>query len=210
MLKRLWSRQLGLLLTGILATGAILGVYAAGALDRWEGDAIDLGFQVRGERVPTDVAVVAVDDKTLTSARWRWPFPRSVHGRLVDRLHAAGVREIVYDVQFTERTKDKPWEDLALYDALGNAGGAVLATSETDRFGHSNVLGGDENLRRIHARAGAAALVSERGGVTRRIPLADGGLRSLSVAAAERLRVPVAMDAFGTHGDLITSRARHL
>ena len=90
--------------------------------------------------------VVAIDDRTFqaAAARARWPFPRSLHAEVIDRLRAAGAREIVYDVQFTEPTDDR--EDLALYDALGRAGGRVLATTETDGHGHTNVLGGDANL----------------------------------------------------------------
>ena len=49
---------------------------------------------------------------------------------MVRHLHAAGAREIVYDVQFTEPTRRR--EDLALFNAIGDAGGAVLATSESD------------------------------------------------------------------------------
>ena len=67
------------------------------------------------------------------------------------RLHEAGAREIVYDVQFTEPTT--PREDGALTTRSARAGGAVLATSETDGRRHTNVLGGDDNLRSIGARA---------------------------------------------------------
>ena len=62
---------------------------------------------------------------------------------MIDRLHVAGAREIVYDVQFTEpRTAQ---EDGDLYDAIGAAGGATLATSQSDAQGRTNVLGGDAN-----------------------------------------------------------------
>ena len=80
--------------------------------------------------MPGDVAVVAIDDVTFSDLERQWPFPRSLMGRAVERLGQAGAREIVIDVQYTEKSTDR--EDLALYDAIGNAGGAVLATTETD------------------------------------------------------------------------------
>jgi HD-GYP domain-containing protein (c-di-GMP phosphodiesterase class II) len=104
---------------------------------------------------------------------------------VVDRLHQAGARAIVYDVQFTERTKDS--EDLALYDALGRAGGAVLATSESDGRGGTNVLGGDENLRAIGARAAASDLTNDSTGAVERFPYAVRGLPSMAVVTAERV-----------------------
>ena len=73
-----------------------------------------------------------------------------MHARLIDRLRDDGARVIVYDVQFTEPTD--PADDLALYESVRRAGDVVLATTEVDGAGHTNVLGGDANLRRIGAR----------------------------------------------------------
>ena len=193
-------RALAVMAAGLVAGAAAWAADGLGALDRVNGDTIDRAFAHRGATVPQDVAVVAIDTRTLDTLPWRWPYPRTAHARIVDRLHAAGAREIVYDVEFSQPTRDKPWEDLALFDALARAGGGVLATSETDAQGHSNVLGGDANLARIHARAGAAAIDVDRGGVARRVPLQDGGLATLAVTAARRAGVPVPLGAFGGQG----------
>jgi CHASE2 domain-containing sensor protein len=134
------------------------------------------------------VAVVAVDSKSFDVLREQWPFPRSLHGRVVRRLHAAGARGIVYDVQFTEPTV--PREDLALYDAIGAAGGAVLATTEVGPGGRTDVLGGDENLRRIGARAAASDLTNDGSGAIVRFPHSINGLATLPVTAARRAGAP--------------------
>ena len=89
--------------------------------------------------------------------------------------HAAGAREIVYDVQFTEPTE--PREDLALYKAVEAAGGAVLATSESDGRGHTKVLGGDENLARVGAQAAASDLLNDAGGADLAVPTRGGRSR---------------------------------
>ena len=82
---------------------------------------------------------------TFSDLERQWPFPRSLHGRAIDALRKAGARRIVYDVQFTEPTSER--EDLALFRAIARADDVVLATTETDGRGGTNVLGGDENVR---------------------------------------------------------------
>jgi response regulator RpfG family c-di-GMP phosphodiesterase len=194
-----------LLVSGLIAVCIGALAYLTGAFASLERDSLALRFQLRDTPAPRDVAVVGIDGASFADLQQRWPFPRSLHARLVDRLHAAGAREIVYDVQFTEPTTPK--EDMALYRALGRAGGAVLATGETDGSGHSNVLGGDDNLARIDSQAGAANLDNEVGGVVTRVPYEVGGLKSLAVAAAERAtRHPASSAAFGGDGAWIDYR----
>jgi HD-GYP domain-containing protein (c-di-GMP phosphodiesterase class II) len=130
--------------------------------------------------------VVGIDAKTFGELQKTWPFPRSLHGRVVRRLHAAGAREIVYDVQFTEPTR--PREDLALFNAIADAGGAVLATSESEGDGSTNVLGGDDNLRSIGASAAASDLRNDTSGAIASFPRAAGGLDSIAVVTTERLQ----------------------
>src|SRR5262249_36623719 len=58
-------------------------------------------------------------------------------------------------------------------------------TSESDGHGHSNVLGGDANLRRVGARA-AAANLEGRGSELTRFKADIDGLPTLAVTAAKR------------------------
>jgi len=169
-------------------------VETTGALDGLERETLKARFDLRGAERPDDVVVVAIDAKTFGVLREQWPFPRSLHGRAVRRLHAAGARDIVYDVQFTEPTS--PREDLALFDAIGEAGGAVLATSESDRRGETNVLGGDANLRKVHARAGASDLHNDGAGAVTHLPREVGGLESMAVVTAERAGAEAPRAAF--------------
>jgi hypothetical protein len=76
---------------------------------------------------------------------------------------------------------------MALYDALDRAGGAVLATSESDGRGGTNVLGGDDNLRAIRSVAAGSDLTNDSTGAIERFPYAVRGLKSLGVATAERV-----------------------
>jgi CHASE2 domain-containing sensor protein len=117
------------------AVAAAIGVvtYATGQFDEQELETVDTRFSVRGSETPSpDVAVVAVDDETFNQLKLQWPFPRSIHGKLIDRLREDGVKTIVYDVQFTEPTTPK--QDNALVEAVARATragtGVVLATEE--------------------------------------------------------------------------------
>ena len=134
-----------MLLAGIVAVAAGLAADAGDLLSGPEQDTLSLRFQLRGEQPVEDVTVVAIDDITFSDLRRQWPFPRSLHARAIDRLRSAGARVIAYDVQFTEETK--PREDLALFDAVARAPGTVLATTETDGRGHTQILGGRQPPR---------------------------------------------------------------
>jgi CHASE2 domain-containing sensor protein len=192
------------LTAGLLAAALAGGAQATGALQALESSTIDQRFDRRPAQPPDDVVVVAVDDVTFSELGHAWPLPRSLYGRAVDRLHAAGAREIVLDVQFTEPTKER--EDMALYNAIKRAGGAVLATSETDGHANTNVLGGDENLRAIGARAAASNLPGEGRGVLRRFTASVTNLPTLAVVVAERRGQLVRASNFAPGGSYIDFR----
>jgi CHASE2 domain-containing sensor protein len=178
----------------LLAAAVGIVVQLSGVLGGVERETLQARFAIRGAERPSDVVVVAIDAKTFDVLREQWPFPRSLHGRVVRRLHAAGAREIVYDVQFTEPTTAR--EDLALYEAIDAAGGAVLATSETDGRGGTNVLGGEDNLRAIGARAAASDLHTDSAGAITHFPHTVNGLESIPVATAARAEQPADLRAF--------------
>jgi CHASE2 domain-containing sensor protein len=177
----------------IAALGAIalaacaVGIAAreSGALAPLEREALKTRFDVRGAEPVQGLLVVGIDAKTFTEFNTNWPFRRSYHAGVVRKLHAAGARTIVYDVQFTEPTKRR--EDLALYNALGDGGGGILATSESDGHGHTRVFGGDDNLARINSRAAASDLRNDTSGAIASFPREVGGLESIAVVTSERL-----------------------
>jgi adenylate cyclase len=171
------------LLVALVAAGLWIATYAAGGLSVLELDAVDARFSVRPDRSPHQVAFVAIDDVTFSDLNERWPFPRSLHARLIDRLERAGARTIAYDVQFTEPTTVR--EDNALIEAVDRASRIVLATTEVDDQGRTRVLGGEELLAEIGARSGNAILNQDEGGVQRSFPYSFDGLEGFAVVAAE-------------------------
>jgi CHASE2 domain-containing sensor protein len=196
--------------TVIAVVAALVAIGAGGAaefarlLPGLEQDSVTQRFERRGAVSAPGLLVVAIDDKTFDDLGESWPFPRSRHAQAIDRLRRDGARAIVYDVQFTEQTT--PREDNALIEAVGRARNVVLATAETDEHGNSNVLGGDDHLARLGARAGASNLPPGPGGVLQRFNASAGGLETLAMAAAQRVGRAPAIGAFDHGGAWIDFR----
>jgi adenylate cyclase len=121
--RRLVIRIAACVLISVALTGFTAAVASANRLGRFEGIAYDLAFP-RGD-LDDSVAVVAIDDKALKEVDATWPWSRSLHADLVDRLSAAGARLIVFDVVFDSDQPDDP----ALAESMRAAGNVVLGAS---------------------------------------------------------------------------------
>jgi adenylate cyclase len=174
------------LTVGLAMIGLTLATYFSGLLDQQELETVDARFAIRGKEKTPPVVVVQIDDVTFSDLGLQWPFPRHVHGQVIDRLVRDGAKVIAVDIQFTEQTK--PSEDNALFQAVARSHGrTVLATTEANPQGGTNVLGGDANLRSVGAEAGDSNFAPDQGGVIRRMAYRlDYGLKSFAVEAAER------------------------
>jgi adenylate cyclase len=178
------ARNIGLLAVAVLAIAVGVAGYAAHLLRSFELGTVDTRFSIRGKQPrPEDIVVVGIDDTTFNQLGKQWPFPRHLHGLLIERLTEAGATAIGYDVQFTEPTE--PREDNALVAAVERAHNVVLSTTEVNERGESNVFGGEEVVKQIGARAANTTIQVDPGGVLRRFPVAFDGLVSFPVALAE-------------------------
>ncbi len=74
-------------------------------------------------RQPTgDIVVVDIDAKSIV-AIGSWPWPRRLHASLIDKLVAAGVSDIAFDIDFSAATN--PTDDAALEAAIERAAGKI-------------------------------------------------------------------------------------
>jgi adenylate cyclase len=209
-MRRRWQalRPRGLRLRTVLFLSVGLGATALGligygtdALRNLELDSVDARFSIRGkQKPPSDLIVVQIDDVTFDELNLRWPFPRTVHAKVIDRITADRPKAIAYDVQFTEPS-ERESDDLALAEAISKANGkVVLATTEVDERGRTAILGGDDVLREIGARPANALLPPDPGAVNRRVSYAVDKLKSLAVVATEVASGrPVRPGLFGGH-----------
>ncbi|NND97411.1 MAG: CHASE2 domain-containing protein, partial [Pirellulaceae bacterium] len=47
--------------------------------------------------VDSNIVIVSIDSESLAELR-QWPWPRSLHARLLDRLREAGAQRVFYDI----------------------------------------------------------------------------------------------------------------
>ncbi|HEX4859532.1 MAG TPA: CHASE2 domain-containing protein [Usitatibacteraceae bacterium] len=72
-----------------------------------------------------DIVIVGIDDDSLAQIG-RWPWPRSVHPYLLDRLARAKPKVVVFDVILSEPDRTVPANDEKLADAIKRNGKVVL------------------------------------------------------------------------------------
>jgi adenylate cyclase len=180
-------RRRGRAMLVVVLIAAAIGVvfYATGLMGTLEAQSVDARFEVRGTQAkPEEIVVVGVDDKTFDELpNTRWPYPRSLEGRVIENLTKAGAKAIAVDIQFTEQTTPK--QDDALIEAVEGFPGIVLSTTETNKKGESRIFGGEEVVHEVGARAGDTQVPAESGGTTRKMFYEFGGLTSFPVATAE-------------------------
>lgn len=81
--------------------------------------------------LPVDprILLVSIDDQSLKKLG-QWPWPRSVHADLIDRLSTARPAGILFDVIFSE--PGDAADDQRLADAVCRAGNVLLPTASSD------------------------------------------------------------------------------
>jgi adenylate cyclase len=166
---------------GLALTGASLVAYGANLFRQLEVDSLRARFDVRGtEQPPHDIVFVDIDTDTLTALRQTWPIDRRHHAKLIRTIGSASPKAIAYDVQFTEETAAV--DDNALISAVSDVGKIVLAATETDATGATNVFGGAPIPG---FQPGNALIEPDPGGVLRRLRYSIGGLETFAVATVE-------------------------
>ncbi len=109
-----WKKRTAIsILIGAVAAACFVLIYLIEDVTRLnvlanvETGLIDLRFRVRGIRPPSgEVAVVAIDSKSVERIG-RFPWERTVHARLIDRLREWGASAVAFDVLFFERQGER-------------------------------------------------------------------------------------------------------
>lgn len=119
-----------------LGTGLLAMLLASGRSARLDHALYDLHMRHWGYDPGNGVVIVAIDPESL-AALGRWPWPRAVHARLIDRLDADGVRGIGMDVTVSEPDLGQPQNDRALAAAVARSQRVVMPV-----FAEAPALGG--------------------------------------------------------------------
>ncbi|MFZ6015291.1 MAG: CHASE2 domain-containing protein [Patescibacteria group bacterium] len=180
-----------------LLVGLILGLLCAsallfGLLETWSrriSDRLYLPY-----RPDSRIVMVAIDDASMARLG-RWPWDRSVHASLINKLASFDPIAIGYDVNFPEVSNET--SDTALAEAIRNAGNVVLPVElelvYDPVMGYYTVQRTLPSISKISSAAkkvGHTNTPQDIDGVVRRIPLVayhddDTPIKAFGVQIAE-------------------------
>ena len=128
----MFKKKYILTIIGILLPTLILFFFPATRLGNninlwWD----DFLYYLRGEKSsPKEIIVVAIDEPSFQEIGLQWPWPRSLHAQLIDRLKKNGAKSIAFDILFVEHSK-YPGDDDIFAASIKNAGNVVLGANIT-------------------------------------------------------------------------------
>jgi signal transduction histidine kinase/CHASE2 domain-containing sensor protein len=134
------ARRIAWLITIVLIS-TVIGLGISWRLPELDAAARDWMLRTRGAIAPpAEVAIIAIDEHSIARLG-RFPWPRSITARLLDRIGAAQPKAIALDVLYSEPTE--PEDDEALATAIARAGNVVVAAQlarTTDERGETRVV----------------------------------------------------------------------
>jgi putative nucleotidyltransferase with HDIG domain len=207
-----WER-----LAGALWAVLVAAMFGLGTLERLELITYDWRLRANPDPPRQDIVIVGIDSPSL-KALAAWPWSRSVHADLVDRLTRARARVIAFDVDFsTPRTRR---EDADLVRAVSRSGRVVLASFQEHRALDGGAVVEYASLpypalSKAARAVGSINLTIDADGAIRRAPIdspmlgAEGWSFAVQTARAylDTVRAPVLRTVEGAL-DLGTHRAK--
>ena len=111
--------------TGLtLALIAVL-IILSGVLIRFDNLYYDLGRYLTFKPAPADIVIAAIDEASLNKIG-RWPWSRTIHADLLNKLTTEQPKVIGLDIIFAEPELNHPEADLVLEQAIAKARNVVL------------------------------------------------------------------------------------
>ena len=118
-----------------------------------------LNYLHEGDSKIDDVVIVGIDETSFQAMEMQWPWPREVHGELVNEISKFNPKSIVFDVVFSEPSNEV--SDNHFADSIANAKKVVLASDLSIREGQ--FLSGTVETRPLELFEKAGALVGLAG-----------------------------------------------
>ena len=92
---------------------------------RWDNLLYDAQSSFWTRTIPDDIIIIDIDDESLEQIG-RWPWPRSVHAEIINKLDLESPRVIALDIIFNEPDSNNPVSDVLLARAMRKSGKVVL------------------------------------------------------------------------------------
>jgi CHASE2 domain-containing sensor protein/signal transduction histidine kinase len=180
-------REWALLLVALL----LLAFALPGSTLFWRVDQTLYDESLRLTRTPVhpDIVVIAIDDNSLARIG-RWPWRRTVHAALLDRLATANTKGVFLDIMFAEADPD-PTQDTLLASAIARHGKVVLPVSLDITEGVRRARSATPVVRDAARSLGHINATLDPDGSLRRVPLA-AGIGEPNIPHATRTLVDIA------------------
>ena len=140
------------------------------------------------EKSQFPITLVGIDEASFSKLGLQWPWPRSLHAKLLDRLAAAGAAVVVFDVVFSEPSNEP--DDKRFADSIRRAGNVVLAANrvyhETSSVRQWLRLDPIQAFLDAGAQTGLATVTLDRDLVVRQIPESGDALWRTAIARVIR------------------------
>ncbi len=154
--------------------------------------AYDIYSCIRGIAPPPDnIVIVGIDEESFSVMKLPWPWPRSVHGKMIKTLRSSGARGIIMDIIFSDPSK--PQEDRAMAEAIKEQGKVVLAADfeiiKTEKYSQKNLVTPLEEFVSAGALFGVSFIPVDTDNVVRRFSWEASEIPSLEAAALEMLGI---------------------
>jgi EAL domain-containing protein (putative c-di-GMP-specific phosphodiesterase class I)/CHASE2 domain-containing sensor protein/GGDEF domain-containing protein len=114
----------------------LLGLTLGGMLSSLDSRLSDWRLEWNSIPASGNTILVEIDSKSLNEIGV-WPWPRSLHASLLDRLMEAGADEVAFDIDFSSASD--PFEDALFTAALERAGGYAWLAAFAQADPHGNM-----------------------------------------------------------------------
>ncbi len=190
---RLWTRRTQL---QALTLTSLLLVVLFRTFSAWqllEAKSFDVLSTIHPPGISSDgPVIVAIDEPSLAEINTQWPWPRSLHAKLVRQLRAAGAKAIGIDIIFAEPSNtadDEAFAAAMQQDVVLAGDETLIRTPQADQLVRATPL---PQFGDAGASTGIASVSLGGDGVFRRLPeYIDGFAASLfQISQGQRPDVP--------------------
>ena len=148
--------------------GCLWLIHSSETTQRLDNQLFDFGTALSRPGIRGDIAIVTIDDRSIAELG-AWPWPRAIHGEIIDRLTEAGARATVLDVLILDEGDP---EDLAVLVGAAERSGRVFLphsfTAQPDSANGSMALMPVPDLVRTARGVGHVVAEPDGDGVLRR------------------------------------------
>jgi signal transduction histidine kinase/CHASE2 domain-containing sensor protein len=194
--KKGWieGAQRAVWLVAIVFASVFIGVALSWRMPELDLAARDWLMRSRGKIAPpAEIAIIAIDEASIARLG-RFPWPRALMARGLERIRAARPKAITLDVLYSEPTM--PDDDQALAAAIARTGNVIVASQLTKTIGDNGEsrvvwLRPLPEIESAAAGVGHVNVVPSHDGIVRALLLrqADDSGAALWAIAAETIRV---------------------